>query len=426
MKCTAQASLLKIGFPEMITRKHFLTFLATSAMTLALVTTGSLVEGKGKPGGDPPPVLPKVRYEVQYFTAPSNDVTGINALNNRGQVVGNFHVAAPDVKRHAFLYDPNGLHIPADIYDPVVHANRAVDLNAIGVEEESIPPNWHIASATGINNQGVVVGYLSPEDMSERRGFVLDLSKSPLVLETIPDEAFGTYTYPRRINDNGDIVGHGDIAENHINYVFNLHDFRLNPVLDGPYSWLSGSLPELSNPAPGQPAIVAGLNSSGLAIRYTLDGTDATTGTLETFPDLNSPRVYDINSAGTFCGTTYIPINRKGTRISRRPFRYGPVLETLSDDSFWTAVAINSDGDTVLDQTGFDNPQAIYHDKWGLLNLDDLVADADLLSWLPSTNFANLRLNDRDAATDFGQIAGRCTVEGGPSKGFVLTPVVVP
>jgi hypothetical protein len=35
----------------MITRKHFLTFLATSAMTLALVTTGSLVEGKGKPGG---------------------------------------------------------------------------------------------------------------------------------------------------------------------------------------------------------------------------------------------------------------------------------------------------------------------------------------------------------------------------------------
>jgi hypothetical protein len=33
----------------MITRKHFLTFLTTSAMTLALVTTSSLVEGKGKP-----------------------------------------------------------------------------------------------------------------------------------------------------------------------------------------------------------------------------------------------------------------------------------------------------------------------------------------------------------------------------------------
>jgi hypothetical protein len=85
----------------MITRKHFLTFLATSAMTLALVTTGSLVEGKGKPGGGGG--ASEVSYAVHLIDPPVNGTSFYSHrpfINNKMQVAGIFE----NLSQHSSVY----------------------------------------------------------------------------------------------------------------------------------------------------------------------------------------------------------------------------------------------------------------------------------------------------------------------------------
>ena len=98
----------------------------------------------------PPPPLPPVRYHIQYWALPTPIPTknfAMNTMNNLGQVAGWYVNAAGD--QRAYLYDPE------------INPTAAVDVET-EFAPAGIPAGWKIAGTIGINNHGLIVGYLSP------------------------------------------------------------------------------------------------------------------------------------------------------------------------------------------------------------------------------------------------------------------------
>jgi hypothetical protein len=301
----------------------------------------------------------------------------------------------PDGEKHAFLYNP--------AIDPV----EAIDLQ-VAIGSDPVLDGWVIASATDINDYGVIVGYLEPagsvSDPNFRRGYVLDTSAWTISL--LPDDRWA-YSAPRRVNENGDIAG----VYRNPDQTWGVYFI---PATGTEVLLLGRNVQDnifLNNPVESSPAQVAGQLSDGTPFRWT------TGETPEIISGISSPSVEGINDSGTICGSTL-------AKRTRYPMRYKTSLEILSGADGW-GCSINSAGDLVVNSL-VTTRNRLYHNEWGFLNLDDLIDrnDPDAPAWLSRSiyGFELVGLSDRDD-TDFGWVSGRLTFAEGGATFFLLTPV---
>jgi probable HAF family extracellular repeat protein len=106
------------------------------------------------------------------------------AMNDNGQIVG---VASSHVYEHAFLYDGNG-------------SMRDLGSLDTGAGEGSV--------ATGINNQGQIIGWSIVGNVGIQHAFICNGS-GPMqdMNDSLNPPTGWTLTYARSINDKGEIVG---------------------------------------------------------------------------------------------------------------------------------------------------------------------------------------------------------------------------
>src|SRR5262249_20368700 len=89
-------------------------------------------------------------------------------------------------------------------------ADTAVDLEIL-IAGAGVTQGWKIGSAVGINDDGLLVGYLAPLGAGyqsvARQGFALDLGAAAPQVVPLPNWGDWTMTYARCVNNNGDILG---------------------------------------------------------------------------------------------------------------------------------------------------------------------------------------------------------------------------
>jgi hypothetical protein len=392
------------------------------------------------------------------------DGVSVYDLNNWGQVVGRCLVNG---QQRAFLFDP----ATDDANDPI---GRAVDLNDI-VDPATIPTNWIIKSALGINDRGEIAGYLVSPDGAIRRGCIIEtnatdqngMSIAPQ-LHLVPNESLGPDSYVRAINEDGSVLGNyrdGDVTRS---FVYNpgwhtepfLQDIAISPIID-----MVRTISDVHIDGQGNTvdAMVAGRDSLG-AFRVSLDAP-------------NSPEIFPWGPAGSwahnYTGGTVTVMNAKGTfggecwlEAADGGLEYAPFL--VRADGTWrqleagvtktrypnisSPAAINSSEDVVLGNfatygSALSLHHADLHDGFESLELNDLVVgtrsnvigtDSDVDIWFDSLRTVRA-MSDRAEVVDsanitdlhFGEIVGdmaltdsRGNVIGG--LGFMLTPVPVP
>ncbi len=386
----------------------------------------------GKPA--PPPVNPtSILYQIQFWDLASGGSGRLNGANNWGEGVGYEYRQDTAVKLHAFLYDA-----PIDAStDPTtaieIHGEMKLHQSEL-FDFGGILHGWVIASATDINDQGVIVGYLFPDgsevDIYHRRGYVLDTHLSTNVddwtIELLPEIGNSPSSFPKTINEQGDIAGVYLVLDENLNVRW---DAFVIPAAGTPVSLLGQYVNEsticMNNPVTGgRAAQVAGVLSDGRAFRWTTTGVPTP---VEILSGVDRPDVKGINDSGTIGGTTLV-------KRTRCPMRYRTAPEILSGVQGFSK-SINS-ADDLLVQNG-NLPGYLYHDSWKFVKLDDLIdpTDSDTATWFSrNTNGFYLKhLSDRIAttangvdATRFGLVSGDIVLADGSFKCFLLTPVPKP
>ncbi len=205
-----------------------------------------------------------------------------NRINNNGAVIGYFFKSGLLYK--GFIYH-NGvykiLHIPLGWRNPLSVFPLGIEPNDIndrgvvvgdvwsynnklgydtkgfiyylGIYRWLLPPGYRTSSLTGINNNGIVVGYGEIGDNDRPTAFIY---KSGQYTQLLPEGC--TYSLASDINDDGDIVGHG----------WSLNDNGTATVKGFMYS--AGYYTELLPPGWEQ-AYATGINNSGVIVGYGLD-----------------------------------------------------------------------------------------------------------------------------------------------------------
>ena len=364
--------------------------------------------GGGGGGEDPPPPdseLPPVEYIPAYVATATNELL-VNDLNDSAMAVG-WYVHTSGVQ--------NGW-----IYDPSVDVSTAIDLNDLaidGLDDDGDGLNdWYIASAVGLNNNGLVVGYVRPfDDPTYRAGFVLDLDT--MIVHSLPDQNLAD-SYARRVNDNGDVLGQFVGADDlHYAYVFNPGlrgdaDADIE-VINTP---VGSQRTELSNPPPGVPTqIVGGANdgsATGVIFQYTRGGSAVYRYDLP-------PGSVTINDSGVIAGTGYEIIPLKGKTKSRTDYFLwrdsGTVEEFIYDSSLNSGCREVINSGTAL-SGAFDN-HVLFHDDYGFVHVVALIPGGG-----HPVGFGNACMNNV-GPLGFGQIAGVIPATG---ELYILTPFETP
>lgn len=385
--------------------------LAAMMLTLALATTGFAwpPDGKGKPGSEEPPPepppLPPIEYVPTFFSAPAGtDRATLNDYNETGIAVG--RCLTPDGDEHGWIYDVDSM------------TGVAVDLNDLDIS--GLDNGWYIACASGVSNNGLVVGYVLPEDgPAGRTGFVLDLVT--MVIHPLPDAAW-TDTYARKVNDNGDLLGVIFDGEKWYAYLFN-PGLRGTPdveaeLIDIPLPYATSIA--LNNPPPGVPTTVVGYEDGGGFFQFTR-------GETVVFRDDITPAAWKlvINDFADFAGVawveTVVPVNRKKTTTitERALWRDTGAVETLvkfgEDGRGVNVTGLNNSGTVYF--WSWDDPSniRIYHDGYGDLQLADLIPN---VGQFLNTD-AYRRINTVDVR-GFSEIAGNT-----PDGLVILSPVEI-
>ena len=359
-------------------------------------------KGGGKGGGDeeppPPPEveLPPIEYVPTVLPSFADSVLmTANDLNDQGLVCGYYENTLGE--RRAWLYD----------------GVNTLDLNDL--QPEGLADEWIINSAVGLNNNGLVVGYLSPfGDQTLRRGFVLDLVTN--IIYEVPDEGFNNpYGYARKVNDNGDVL----LTLDNTPYLYN-PGLRAGEAY--PIEFISNDFAlhaNLSNSLPGVAAEVVGFvgnGTSGMIYRYTQGvGYEAWT-----IGDASLP--VDVNSFGDVAATTYvneeIQVRKNKTETVTKTYLY---RETNGVDSYneipsGQIEGFNDAGTAVV--SAGNRTYFLDSDEWGLLDLELLLAPNSGFSTLDMSSVHGL---NNSGPQGFGQVTGR--IDSGEI--VILSPVEV-
>jgi hypothetical protein len=340
-------------------------------------STMALAQGKGNgggkdkggdDGGGDAVTLPPVRYRISYVPSVlGSDHSYLNDLNDLGQAVGWSFVNG---QRNATLFD-------------VITGTSVLLVDLI--DRNSIPEGLHLASAVGINNRGVVVGYLFDAEYA-RHPYAIDLGMVNPVVDLLP-QPLGISAYARKINDRGDIVG--IYYDTDIGSSGGWSFWHMNPNLYGPeelriirdgdndqlpdehpidlrfaeYFDLFSDLgiqqqsadmditePDYENGFPAQ--FIA--NTVEGPVRYTVadsvvDPASSSSSIAEWFPEVTyTSKIGGINNFGIWAGRSSI-LTGKGNKTKWEIHRYGSGLEILPIDSSESPTAINDESHVLFE-----------------------------------------------------------------------------
>jgi hypothetical protein len=388
----------------------------------------------------PPPPPPQVKYQVSFIPFPSDgefqgEYGWTGGMDRFGHVVvGKFRF--PFSHDRAFLYYLEHPDI-IDMHGWFFDANG----DPLGAIPPSYPPGYHLTSGDDVSDEMVVVGTLKHEESGESRGYAIDLTIWPPVLDLLPTAGWSVSS-PKKINENGDIliagesgaflfnpgIYNGDPDERALRTEprdFSDDDVLILPLCGGDY--LPGSH-QLNNPDEDGPAQIAGKTADDFAFRYRINDTDPKPFYFQV------ERVNGLNDDGIFCGRALLPLGSTKPR-KEEIFRYD---DSKEDKVELLPGHIKFLGRYVCDMNSSQDLVTyfqVYRDNWGgWVNLDDLVIgdDTDLARWYGSNLLRTPRISDRISVTNGIDTAEAGIIVGGEESYddkanlVILTPVVWP
>lgn len=374
-----------------------------------------------------------VEYRTEVVPAGNNGNIWINGITNNSRVYG--WMAQMDgtttTYSSGYVYD-QGTQVMYDL-NQISHLTSQV--------QQLVGPDFEFSSVVGMNESGLMTGYLTNSPYTIRRGFVIDptvdgkFSPDPAdwVVQLLPSLG-STYSYGRRINELGDVGG-----------IFQRADGTYGAFFYNPWRSDLPKIPSVNLGGGGTVVLndvgeMAGVDNSNRAFLY-----DATTDTIQYFNETSYSNISGLNNSGVFSGRASITVagtRRNQTTTTSVAFRHDgafrPVAQTSNAAS---TVSLNEAGDlaclqeltsnSMLSHRGFspDNSERIF-------SLAESIAADDPLKTQIMQNEPTgaaidvFAINDRDI-TGYPQVVVRMMVSNSSQSGnfsvaIILTPYLVP
>jgi hypothetical protein len=364
--------------------------------------------------------LPAIEYEAEYIAGPAHLIGSLsvfNDINNLGECVGYWR-SPDDGLNRACGYFPGRLS----------PAGQAIDLTTLDIA--GIPAGYVLGSAVGINDFGQVVGYLTAVDTSNqyenRRGFLLDTTAEVLTLELLPDDnPAWKDTYARKINNNGDILGHFVRADDTEGaYLYHPKDDEANglEIIDSVSGYDASINPALN----GEPTLMVATDGQN-GIIYAKG-----VGVIHQYDDPVNYTPY-INDLSTVFGSTWaqveVQVRKNKTELQDIQVLFkdtgpaGGIHKFTEFDGVFRARGINA-ADTLITWEGF-----LHTETDGWIDVYDLVTGtAEERSLLLDSLYSlqNYRQSDVDVVMGYGDVAFQHTVTDGLDEWVILTPRQLP
>jgi hypothetical protein len=251
---------------------------------------------------------------------------------------------------------------------------------------------------------------------------VIDMNDEPWSAAWLPDLPQSVATFPRKINDDGDILLVGIVNGQYVPYVYNPGLYPeagpdAAPTVF-PFAIYDVSNIDMSFPPGGSPPQFAGVLPGGNAtFHYTLG--DAAPQTFA----MPAAIVFSINGNGTFCGRYSATTIGKGGKATTTqvPFHFNPEMQAsptvLGDAGLSYPLDIDDSDDVVT------FGKYLVHSGAGKLDLNALVVgSASDVTYFRQNAFRDrAHLTERDSATGFPVIGTRVG-----DAGCLLTPLPPP
>ncbi len=220
------------------------------------------------------------------------------AISNAGVVIGESDMITTDGESytHAFIWS----------------GGRMTDLGTLGTDSAE-----GFSSASGINDDGVIVGWAEDDD-SERRAFIYEdgeMQDLNDLLYLISDEGFAVtpsivLTEARDINDNGVIVGWGEVRGSDTT-----RGFLLNPIMVDPDELETDDTDSTTSDS---------VNAGGTGNEFAGDEIVGTPGSLSATNTGDTGDTTTTPAASALCGAGFVsmvPLTLLGLLCLRTPVR---------------------------------------------------------------------------------------------------------
>jgi hypothetical protein len=372
---------------------------------------------------------PAFVYRTEVIPSGNNSVGRINGITNNSRVYGWMSRTINGVTEYksGFVYD----QFSKDWYD--LNQIPAITAQVQNLELEpgvKLGAGFGLNSIVGMNESGLMTGWV--ENLSNSIGY-------GVAIDTIKDEEYSsdpadwrikllpnfgsTYTWGRRINELGDIVG-----------VFQRPDlkygvFLCNPWTDAePKELLNVALYSAFNVELNDGGVVAGCDDQRRAFLY-----DPTTNQIKYFVETSYTKVNGLSNFGVFSGTATVPgANRRQTTSTA--FRHDGTYRPIGSSTFAAeAVSLNEANDlayfsessrkSMLSHRGF--APDFMEQQFSLTS--SIATDDPLKAHLVANEPSVYAINDRDN-TGFPQLVVLTTVSSTKEQtvdwAIILTPLV--
>lgn len=373
---------------------------------------------KGKKGGGGDSEPPAPRYAVNLFSHPADGVE-FNTLqpfiNQKSQVAGCYLALRADESRYTKCF----------FYDPAVHGNQAVDLQAV---VQGLPQGYILRQVWNMNDNGLVLVTVSPYE-TYHPAYVPPSNPNYEMLAGIVDTANGFQYYPlpnlgrnqvtpRGLNNAGDVTFR---ARDTVTGVADYHVASKNPNTNvwelNPHSFAEISLRGISDRLKGGDLFVIGSrsNADGVSVPLKINIGNPGVGEVELNPiQINkdqalqfwAPSQENINRFGEFVAllNTYTERTRKGVTTTSN------WLETYLLTEQWEAYEWTYRPNGLNDQQDFlaeDNAEKT------MLFHRDRGAPVDLLSAADPTTAPEIQWDDPNLRLRGFDLANRVVTEDG-------------
>jgi hypothetical protein len=367
-------------------------------------------------------------YWTEVIPSGNNSVDQINGITNNSRVYGWMSRIINGVVEYksGFVYD----QVLQTMYDLNQIAAITDQVQKLELEPGvKLGPGFGLNSIVGMNESGLMTGYVENTSNSNRYGVAIDttvdgkFSVNPAAwrIKLLPN--FGsTYTWGCRINEDGDIAGEFKRPDNTYDAFF------YNPWTDAEPKVLGLSVRSIELNDFG---VMAGCDDQRRAFLY-----DATTGKIQYFSEASYNKVDGLNNSGVFSGYAGVAGAKRG-QTTQRAFRHDGTLLRPIAGSFSTAqaVSLNEAGDVAY-HVGSPWQSMLSHSEFATdykeqqLSLSKSIATDDLLKAHFVANEPDVyAINDRDS-TGFPQLVVRMRVSSSQvqtvNAGVILTPELVP
>ena len=405
----------KTNLGAMTMRMQKSRWIAAMAVLVAAVVMGSfsasdaLAQKGGKGGGGgTPPVLPNMAYEVKFLPIVGSAI--VEDMNRNLQIVGWTAQSIDGMAKHdGFLYD-HGTGLVRTLGDLI----SLQDMTIIAGK------GFTQSKFRGINDSGLLVGYVGNVDYSKSDGLIIDLASRSL---TLTSTLGYSDSYLLHVNNSGSLVG-GYFADNvWWNTFVATYTYNVPPV--PPKLTLLRNLGKFY-----QAEFRSRLTKTGIIM---LGGDDSLITSeyeiaLDSFAPVSNRSdgiiLSDVDSRGLYVGTVKVALRKNVTETY--PAVYDP---SLIDGVIWqssqpgralrlndrsTIDRIGVRGDVLISgNAGSRSPLQLYSPASGnLLSIDDLLdpIDTDRAWWLQFDNYdRGAVMTEKRADTNFGAIAGSAT-----------------